>query len=492
MLEDFFRRITGQSPALPMALPGSMPQPSAQTVNTPTPTPAMMAQPTLDQMQQQDYQRAAMTRMGQLGMMLMAAGQRMTPQQRASILAQAPQYMDGIQNEVAQASQARLMAARAQQEQADMSRRNALFERMRTDPGFVDRLGIPKEALSVLSPDMLEKTVAEKVSQDPLDRQIKVAQLNAASKPRFEKIGTSPLGEDQFGFIYPDGTIKPYSASGSGSGGMPSLDAVAQEVQGKSGVDAMNIIKQRYPSLAAEVEGIVSGRQPFPTRKLGTPAGAVLNSLVSMVDQNYNANTFDTRKKAQLDQVSNQPNSAGGMRKNAEVGLRHFKALLDYSNALPQNDWSMLSGAKNAYDVYSMKRSADPNDKSALDVTNYLQTMEIGGDEMAKALGIASEGGREAIKELFNPSLGRAAVQARIRNQIRLLGEKLQVQDEEWKNTMGPMAQSLIKPEIADILKMGEDPKPAGSPFPDFPDAKKAADGKYYVVRNGRTMEVRP
>ncbi|NDB68990.1 MAG: hypothetical protein EB015_13480 [Methylocystaceae bacterium] len=273
------------------------------------------------------------------------------------------------------------------------------------------------------------------MTQDPLDRMAKIAQINSASKPKFEKIGSNPLGEDQYGWIYPDGTVKQYSAGGGNS--MPSLDAVAQQAGGKSGKEALDIIKKSYPSLAAEVEGIVNGQQPFPTRKLGTNAGAVLNSLVGMVDPSYNAATFDARKKAQLDQVSNQPNSSGGMRKNAEVGLRHFKALMDYSNSLPQNDYGPFSGAKNAYDVYSMKRSADAGDPNAIAAMNYLQTMEIGGDEMAKALGIAS----------------------RIRNQIRLLGEKLGVQDEEWKNTMGPTAQSLVKPEISDILKLGEEPK---------------------------------
>lgn len=432
-------------------------QQSSNPVNAPTPTPAAIAQPTMQENQQQDFNNAMLGRMGQLGMLLVAAGERMTPRERATILAQAPQYMGGLQGDMQTAAQARLMNMRAGQEQTDMNRRNDLFERMKTEPGFAEKLGISKDAISTLSPTSLEQIVVNKMTQDPLDRMAKIAQINSASKPKFEKIGSNPLGEDQYGWIYPDGTVKPYSSGGGNS--MPSLDVVAQQASGKSGKEALDIIKKSYPSLAAEVEGIVNGQQPFPTRKLGTNAGAVLNSLVGMVDPTYNAATFETRKKAQLDQVSNQPNSAGGMRKNAEVGLRHFKALMDYSNSLPQNDYGPFSGAKNAYDVYSMKRSADAGDPNAIAAMNYLQTMEIGGDEMAKALGIASEGGREKIKELFDPSLGRAAVQSRIRNQIRLLGEKLNVQDEEWKNTMGPTAQSLVKPEISNILKLGEEPK---------------------------------
>ena len=456
--DDFFSRMTGQ----PMRLPGAVTP--GQPTSAPTPTPAAVVAPTMLQLQQQDFNNAALQRMGQLGMMLVAAGQRMTPRERATILAQAPQYMDGIQNDMQQAAQARLMNTRAQQEQSDVERRNALFDRMKSEPGFAEKFGVTPEALATLSPSSLEQIVVHRATQDPLDRAAKIAAISSASKPKFEKIGTNPLGEDQYGWIYPDGTIKPYSAGGGAA--MPSLDAVAQQASGKSGNEALEIIKKSYPSLASEVSGIVSGQQPFPTRKLGTQAGAVLNSLVSMVDPNYNAATFDNRKKAQLDQTSNQPNSAGGMRKNAEVGLRHFKALMDYSKDLPQNDGGIFSGALNAYDVYAMKRRADEGDPKAIAAMNYLQTMEIGGDEMAKALGIASEGGREKIKELFDPALGRAAVQARIRNQIRLLGEKLNVQDEEWRNTMGPMSKSLIKPEISEILKLGEEPRMPQAPAP--------------------------
>lgn len=458
-LEDFLRRLTGQ----PMQLPGA-PQPAGQPVSASTPSVATVAAPTMQEAQQQDFNNAALQRLGQMGWLMMAAGQRMTPKERATILAQAPQYLSGMQSDMTNAAQARLMNTRAQQEQNDQERRSALFERMKAEPGFAAKFGVTPEALATLSPTSLEQIVVHRATQDPLDRAAKLAAIAAASKPKFEKVGTNPLGEDQYGWIYPDGTIKPYSAGGGAA--MPSLDAVAQQASGKTGKEALEIIKKSYPSLASEVEGIVGGQQPFPTRKLGTQAGAVLNSLVSMVDPSYNAATFDARKKAQLDQISNQPNSAGGMRKNAEVGLRHFKALMDYSNSLPQNDWGMLSGAANAYDVYGMKRKADAGDKNAIAAMNYLQTMEIGGDEMAKALGIASEGGREKIKELFDPSLGRAAVQARIRNQIRLLGEKIGVQDEEWRNTMGPTAQSLVKPEIADILKLGEEPKAQPSPAP--------------------------
>jgi len=449
-LDDFFRRITGQ----PMALPGAV-APSGP-VTAPTPNAAAVAAPTMQQLQQQDFNNAALSRMGQLGMMLVAAGQRMTPRERATILAQAPQYMDGIQNDMQTAAQTRLMNLRSQQEQGEQERRAALAEKLK-DPTFAQKLGISPEMLSTLGPQGAIDALKARAARDPVDEAYKLAQINHLSQPKWQITGQDEYGRPRYDLTGPNGEIL---TPPPGAGGGAPRGTIMDQLGNVQGMDALAKLKQLNPAIAAEVEGIVAARQPFPSRKLGTPEGAMLNSLVSLVDPNYNAATYDNRKKAMSDQISNQPNSAGGMRKNAEVGLRHFKALMDYSNSLPQNDWGMLSGAANAYDVYGMKRKADAGDQNAINAMNYLQTMEIGGDEMAKALGIASEGGREKIKELFDPALGRAAVQARIRNQIRLLGEKIGVQDEEYRNTMGPMSKSLIKPEIAEILKLGEDPKP--------------------------------
>lgn len=436
-------------------------QQPGQPTSAPTPNTAAVAAPTLQQIQQQDYNNAAFGRMGQLGMMLVAAGQRMTPKERATILAQAPQYLDGIQGDMQTAAQARLMASRAQQEQNDQERLAQLSGKL-SDPAFAKSIGMTPEQLQLLGPQGAMDAIKARASRDPVDEAYKLAQINHLSQPKWQITGQDEFGRPKYDLVGPNGEIQ---TPAPGAGGAP-RGTIMDQLGNVQGPEALVKLKQLNPAIAAEVEGIVNARQPFPSRKLGTPEGAMLNSLVSLVDPGYNAATFDARKKAQLDQTSNQPNSAGGMRKNSEVGLRHFKALMDYSNSLPQNDWGMLSGAANAYDVYSMKRKADAGDKNAIAAMNYLQTMEIGGDEMAKALGIASEGGREKIKELFDPALGRAAVQARIRNQIRLLGEKLNVQDEEWRNTMGPMSKSLLKPEIADILKLGEEPKAPQAPAP--------------------------
>jgi hypothetical protein len=180
--DDFFRRMTGQ----PMALPGAT-MAGNGPVNAPSPNAATVAQPSLEQLQSQDYQRAAMQRMGQLGMLLMAAGQRMTPKERATILAQAPQFMDGMQTDVANAAQARLMGARAQQEQADMARSEATRAKL-SDPQFLQSLGVTPQVAEVLGEAGLRKLIENQAmanTPDAIqDRRLKDAQIQHYLNPQ--------------------------------------------------------------------------------------------------------------------------------------------------------------------------------------------------------------------------------------------------------------------------------------------------------------------
>jgi hypothetical protein len=198
--EDFFRRMTGQ----PMQLPG------AEMADRPT--TATVARPTMDQLQAQDYQYAAMNRMGQLGMLLMAAGQRLTPAQRATILGQAPQYMDGIQSDVAQASQARLMGARMQQEQAENERAQALRQRL-ADPQFLSALGIKPEMAEALGPAGIQKLVeTQAMSNTPdaqLHRRLQQAQIDHYNRPPAPEAPTVVTLSDGRQAIIPRGQTAP-------------------------------------------------------------------------------------------------------------------------------------------------------------------------------------------------------------------------------------------------------------------------------------------
>lgn len=171
---DFISRILGGQPS------------SGQPVNSQTPSAASIAMPSLQNAQAQDYQNAMMGRMGQLGMLLVAAGQRMTPKERATIFAQAPQYMDGIQGDVMNAAQARLMNARSQQEQDEQARQAAIDAKL-TDPAFLQGLGIKPQIAEALGPagvrKLIENQALSNTDDAQLDRRYKQAQIDHLLAP---------------------------------------------------------------------------------------------------------------------------------------------------------------------------------------------------------------------------------------------------------------------------------------------------------------------
>jgi hypothetical protein len=140
----------------------------------------------MQQTQQHDFNNAMLGRMGQLGMMLVAAGQRMTPRERATILAQAPQYMDGVQADMANAAQARLMATRAQQEQIDQARQAAIDAKL-SDPKFLAGLGLKPEMAEALGPagvrKLLENQALANTPDAILNRQRVQAEINHLNAP---------------------------------------------------------------------------------------------------------------------------------------------------------------------------------------------------------------------------------------------------------------------------------------------------------------------
>lgn len=154
---DFFQRMTGQQP--PMS--GQPNQPQAPFA-------------TMPQIQADDYRDAALGKMGQLGMLLVAAGQRMTPKERATILAQAPQYMDGVQRDAMTAAQARLMNMQGKAAQDTLARQEELRAKA---PSLARQLGFDENVAGLLTPEQLQEIYIKKATQDPRDAQLKDAQI---------------------------------------------------------------------------------------------------------------------------------------------------------------------------------------------------------------------------------------------------------------------------------------------------------------------------
>jgi len=213
-LTDFQRRLLG----FPAQMFGGMPgQPiPGQDVNA-----ATLAAPTADQMQQQDMQQASTQRLGQLGMLLMAAGQRMTPKERATILAQAPQYMDGVQRDAMTAAQARLMNMQGRVAQDELTRTEALRQKF-NDPNYLKSIGLSPEQAQALGPSgiqkLLENQALANTPDNILERQVKQAQLQKLLTPEQEKPTLVDMPDGGKGMWYPGSTnVVPVEGTGQGA-----------------------------------------------------------------------------------------------------------------------------------------------------------------------------------------------------------------------------------------------------------------------------------
>lgn len=438
--DDFFRRMTG----LPMQLPGA--QQSGQPVNAQTPTAATVAGPALQQAQTNDYRDAMLSRMGQLGMLMVAAGQRMTPKERATILAQAPQYMDGVQRDAATAAQARLMNMQTQSAQQEQTRQQTIREKL-GDPEFLKGLGISDQQAQLLGVPGVMKIMESRLGKDPVQEAYMLSQIQQMQNPKWQITGQDEFGRPRYDLVEPGGGIVTPQGANRG-GGSTIMDQIGN-VQGPA---ALERLKQINPAIAAEVAGIVNAQQPFPSRKLGTPEGAMLNSLVSLVDPNYNANTFQLRTDTQKDFQKSSPSSAGGQRQFGNVGLKHMLEIYNLADKLPNHtNWGPFNTTVNALDIKSQEKSAEGGD-----VRSYKLAVINGFDEIAKALGIGTGAGQQELQDKLEAAQGPTAIKQVIQQQAKLLKEKLDTLQERWGEQMGPAAGNyrVIDPEAEKALNV--------------------------------------
>ena len=206
-LTDFQRRLLG----FPAQMFGGQAIPPAQPMSP------------IDEQQQQDMQQASTQRLGQLGMLLMAAGQRMTPKERATILAQAPQYMDGVQRDAMTAAQARLMNMQGRAAQDELSRTEALRQKF-NDPNYLKTIGLSPEQAQALGPSgiqkLLENQALANTPDNVLDRQVKQAQLQKLLTPEQEKPTLVDMPDGSKGMWYP-GQTNVIPVEGTGQGAKP-------------------------------------------------------------------------------------------------------------------------------------------------------------------------------------------------------------------------------------------------------------------------------
>ena len=184
-------------------------QPQASGGETQNATAADVAAPMLSQ----DQQTVAFDKMGQMGALLLASSQNMTPYQRAQILSQGANVMGGTGEAMYNQAQARLAGTKAQQAQEDLKKRSTFDQRVSADPSILAKLGITPEQYQVLGYDgvqkLIENLAMENTPDKVLDRKYKNTLMEAAqaniNKPQLVST-TAPDGSIVQQWVHPGQT----------------------------------------------------------------------------------------------------------------------------------------------------------------------------------------------------------------------------------------------------------------------------------------------
>lgn len=126
-----------------------------------------------------DVRQAALNSIGNMGAILMAAGQRMEPAQRAAYLAQLGQAGSGFNTDLYNASQRRLMQARTQEQMQEMEE-NKRMNAMLKDPAQLQGLGIDPRQAQFLGRSGLRQVLANRAAQSPETAEVNRLKLEEA------------------------------------------------------------------------------------------------------------------------------------------------------------------------------------------------------------------------------------------------------------------------------------------------------------------------
>jgi hypothetical protein len=126
-----------------------------------------------------DVRQAAWNSIGNMSALLLAAGQPMAPQQRAAYLAQLGQAGGSLNTDLYNASQRRLMMARAQEQQQE-SEENKRLDAILKDPAQLQGLGINPQQAQFLGRGGVRQLLANRMSQSPEALEAKRLELEQA------------------------------------------------------------------------------------------------------------------------------------------------------------------------------------------------------------------------------------------------------------------------------------------------------------------------
>lgn len=251
--------------------------------------------------------------------------------------------------------------------------------------------------------------------------------------PKFQVIGEDQYGNKKYG--YPP---KPGDAAGSSD-----TPAANDPVAANPDLHGADFLATLDKATASQTQAIIDGRAPYPSAtQLKTPAGRQQAALVTQADPTFEAGNASARVKMQNDLLGNGPLAKTNNAINTALG--HLGTLSDQGEAI--GNWG--SPIANAPANFLNRTVGGSNT-----VSNFNSTLATLGPELVKSY--RGSGGAEADVKRFidslDPNGSPDQIRGAIANIATLLHSKITANEEQVRQTMGPLAN--IPPLLADHSK---------------------------------------
>lgn len=251
----------------------------------------------LGDLPQEDRDRLMASTFGQMGALLLAAGQKQMPAQRAQYLAQLGNVGQNIESGVFRAQQARLMGAQMQEKMREMEELRTIAQAQKDNPQMLaTQLGQDIETIKMASPRALAEAARQRVIQTPEQRELARTNLQIAQN----QLATGRLvnvGNEVYRFDPQTGgltRLTPQRELGIGDQSAPQAGATAQEGQKQDMYPAATInrgldysrafgLKGAVNYYTGKVQGVLGGesKETAEAGKAISEVNTLRNSLIS-------------------------------------------------------------------------------------------------------------------------------------------------------------------------------------------------------------------
>lgn len=390
-------------------------------------------QPQQDQMQPQaqpdqggltdaQKQMVGFSAMGNLGALLLAAGQKQMPAERAKYLAQLGNIPGQMQQQQTQLLQQQMLAQKAKAQQDIL--------KMTSSPDFL-------KSFEGMNPQMQMLVQAAAKSGDI-----------GAIAGLYEKTQPKSLGE---GFIFDpktntvrnmwSGEVSPFgggaatgtaNASGGAENAPQAANPIPSDVQGQ---DRLAAIMKNNPAYGTQLQRILGGLEAYPAGRQGIPSGLLVQIKrdIGMIDPNFDFNDPAARTKTRLGFSGNGADATQVA--NLNTALHHGGELFDLNKQRTAGSVPILNSAYNTV----MENVAGASDTAKTNAAFNSTAEKFAGEADAfLSKGNSTIAGRKAQREPYSTDRAPEQVDASLKADAALMLDKFKPILDKWYKDLGP------------------------------------------------------